>query len=179
MAGGSECPERVGEFAAQAVAYVTRAIGVAPEYDSDTLPILDHYLGMVPRTDVESTSLVAATAGAYFGEVVRRRLGGRWDVSAGDPGSWKLILPGGLSLVPAGAVMAGILRDEGVDPGLDAPAAMRPVLEQTLEQMAEVSEEMYYSLGFRLDTLEHLQAVLLATAAHHAEAQARERDSDA
>jgi hypothetical protein len=179
VVSGGDCPEKVGEFAAQAVAYVTRAIGVTLEYDSDTLPILDHYLGMVPKTDVESTALVAATAGAYFGEVVRRRLGGRWDLSSGDPGAWRLVLPGGLSLMPAAAVMAGMLRDEGIDPGLDAPAAMRPVLEQTLEQMAEVSEEMYYSLGGRLDTLEHLQAVLLATAAHKVEQQAQEPESDA
>lgn len=165
----------MAEFAAQAVDYVFRAVGVKLTYDSETLPILDHYLGIVPRGEVDSSALVAATAGAYFGEVVRRRLGGRWDVAAGDPGEWKLILPGGLTLLPAGAVMAAIVRDEEVDPGLDAPPAMRPVIADTLAQMAEASEEMYYSLGFRLDTLEHLQSVLLATAAHRAE-QASPKD---
>jgi hypothetical protein len=165
---GTDCPEQVAEFAARAVDYVRSAIGIGLEHDSDTLPILDHYLSMVPRSDVDSTALVAATAGAYFGEVVRRRIGGRWDLSAGDPGGWKLVLPGGLSLVPAGAVMAAILHDEAVDPGLDAPPAMRPVLAEALERMAGASADMYYTLGFRLDTLEHLQQVLLATAAKRA-----------
>ena len=35
-------PVRVREYADQAVAYVRRALGVALEYDSDTLPLLDH-----------------------------------------------------------------------------------------------------------------------------------------
>ena len=165
---GDGCPEEVGELAARAVDYVQRAVGVGLEYDSDTLPILDHYLGIVPRGDVNATALVAATAGAYFGEVVRRRLGGSWDLSGGDPGAWKLVLPGGLSLLPSGFVMAGIVRDQEVDPGLDAPAAMRPILEGALAQMAEVTDDTYYTLGFRFDTLEHLQSVLLATAADRA-----------
>lgn len=162
------CPEEVGEYAATAVGFVSRALGIELEYDSDTLPILDHYLGMVPKGDADSTALVAATAGAYFGEVVRRRLGGAWDLSGGDPGAWKLVLPGGLSLMPAGFAMAGMLRDEDTDPGLDAPPRMWPVVEEALGQMAEVSHETYYSLGFRFDTLEHLQSVLLAAAAEKA-----------
>ncbi len=162
------CPEQVGDYAAKAVDFVTRSVGITLEYDSETLPVLDHYLATVPRGDVHSTALVAAAAGAYFGEVVRRRLGGRWDLSAGDPGAWKLVLPGGLSILPAAWVLATLLRDDEQDPGLDAPPAMRPVLEEALANMADVAQETYFSMGFRLDTLEHLQSVLLATAADRA-----------
>ena len=41
-------PARVREYAEQAVEYVRRALGVALEYDSNTLPLLDHYLRTVP-----------------------------------------------------------------------------------------------------------------------------------
>ena len=75
-------PARVREYADQAVAYVERALGVALEYDSDTLPLLDHYLRIVPRASRRRRSTARdRTAGAYFGEVVRRRLGGRWEAA--------------------------------------------------------------------------------------------------
>ena len=41
-------PSRVREYADQAVAYVQRALGIKLEYDSDTLPVLDHYLRTTP-----------------------------------------------------------------------------------------------------------------------------------
>ena len=73
---------RVREYAEQAVAYVRRAVGVALEYDSDTLPLLDHYLRTVPELSAgqpATLKLVLATSGAYFGEVVRRLGGPRVD----------------------------------------------------------------------------------------------------
>ena len=36
-------PHEVAEYATRTVDYVQRALGVALEYDSDTLPLLDHY----------------------------------------------------------------------------------------------------------------------------------------
>jgi hypothetical protein len=152
----------VRDYAAQAVEYVRRAVGLTLEYDSDTLPVLDHYLRSVPEGQPETLALVAGTSGAYFGEVIRRRLGGRWDLSASDPGGWRLVLPGGLSFSPAGLVLAAILLCDEVelDAGLRAPSAVTPVLETALERMGAVTEEEYYSLCGRLDTIEHLHDVV-------------------
>jgi hypothetical protein len=139
-----------------------------------------------------ATALVAATAGAYFGEVVRRRLGGSWHLPSADPGSWRLVLPSGLWFWPAAMAMATILGPEGDDepardrddddddgedgPDLDvaaeggwdaslqAPPLLRAHVARVLESMADVSEEEYYTLCCRLDTLEHVQAVLVAMA---------------
>jgi hypothetical protein len=163
-------PARIREYADQAVAYVRRALGVSLEYDSDTLPLLDHYLRSVPTGDdqVATVQLVIATSGAYFGEVVRRRLGGRWDVSSeDDKEDWRLVLPTGLSFSPAGFVASAIARSdlEDLDSELDAPPRMRPYVQQTLARMGEVSVEDYYSLCGRLDTLEHVHEVLVAVAA--------------
>ncbi len=159
-------PERVREYADQAVAYVRRALGVTLEYDSDTLPLLDHYLRTVPDTQSATVELVVATSGAYFGEVVRRRLGGRWETT-GEDNEWRVVLPTGLNFSPAGFVASAIAQAdlEDLDTSLDAPPRMRPYVQQTLQRMGEVSIEDYYSLCGRLDTLEHVHEVLVAVAA--------------
>ena len=157
------CPAAVQEYAAQTVRYVQAAIGVELGYDSDTLPVLDHYLRGVPDEKPATLALVVSTAGAYFGEVVRRQLGGRWEVQDLEPVEWRVILPSGISLVPAGMVAAVIARDDGlddVDTGLHVPSHLEAFVEATLDRMSQVTEEEYYSLCGRFDTLEHLQAVV-------------------
>jgi hypothetical protein len=159
-------PDRVREYADQAVAYVRRALGVTLEYDSDTLPLLDHYLRSVPGDQSATLQLVVATSGAYFGEVVRRRLGGRWDTQ-GEEQDWRVVLPTGLNFSPAGFVASAIAQAdlEDLDSELDAPPRMRPYVQQALQRMGEVSIDDYYSLCGRLDTLEHVHEVLVAVAA--------------
>jgi hypothetical protein len=163
----SNVPPRVAEYARQAVEYVRRAIGLEMDYDSDTLPLLDHYLRSVPDDQPATVELVATSAGAYFGEVVRRRLGGRWDTSAEDAIEWRVVLPTGVSFSPPGFVAAAIVRADldDLDTTIDAPPRMRPIVEQTLARMSDVTEEDYYSLCGRLDTLEHVHEVLVAVAA--------------
>jgi hypothetical protein len=159
-------PKQVREYADEAVAYVRRALGVTLEYDSDTLPLLDHYLRSVPADQAATLQLVVATSGAYFGEVVRRRLGGRWDTQ-GEEGDWRVVLPTGLNFSPTGFVASAIAQAdlEDLDSELDAPPRMRPYVQQALQRMGEVSIEDYYSLCGRLDTLEHVHEVLVAVAA--------------
>jgi hypothetical protein len=160
-------PARVREYAEEAVAYVRRALGVALEYDSDTLPLLDHYLRTVPQEQLPTVQLVITTAGAYFGEVVRRRLGGRWDVSSSKEAEWRVVLPTGLNFSPVGFVASAIAQADldDFDSEIDAPSRMRPYVQQALARMGEVSVEEYYSLCGRLDTLEHVHEVLVAVAA--------------
>jgi hypothetical protein len=159
-------PARVREYADQVVSYVRNALGVTLEYDSNTLPLLDHYLRNVPENQPQTVQLVIATAGAYFGEVVRRRLGGRWELATEDI-EWRMVLPTGLNFAPAGFVAAAIARADldDLDSEFDAPPRMRPYVQQALERMGEVSIEDYYSLCGRLDTLEHVHEVLVAVAA--------------
>jgi hypothetical protein len=162
-------PREIQEYASQAVDYVRRALGLELAYDSDTLPLLDHYLHTVPQDQPATLELVALTAGAYFGEVVRRRLGGRWDMSTGasDALGWRMVLPTGIHFSPAGFVAAAIIQDDldDLDTALDAPPRTRPHLERALERMGDVTVEDYYSLCGRLDTLEHVHEVLVAVAA--------------
>ncbi len=173
-------PARVREYADQAVAYVRRALGVTLEYDSNTLPLLDHYLRTVPSDESQraTVQLVVATSAAYFGEVVRRRLGGRWELGDDGEGNgthpprptgmdWRVVLPTGLNFSPAGFVASAIAKADldDLDSEIDAPPRMRPYVQQALARMGEVSVEEYYSLCGRLDTLEHVHEVLVAIAA--------------
>jgi len=159
-------PPRVREYADQAVAYVQRALGIKLEYDSDTLPVLDHYLRTAPGDQPAALQLVVATSGAYFGEVVRALLGGRWEL-AEEAHDWRLVLPTGINFSPAGFVAAAVARDdlEDFDSELSAPPRMLPYVQQALARMGEVSIDDYYSLCGRLDTLEHVHEVLVAVAA--------------
>jgi hypothetical protein len=159
-------PPRVREYADQAVAYVQRALGIKLEYDSDTLPVLDHYLRTVPEDQPAARELVVATSGAYFGEVVRRLLGGRWEV-AGEEAEWRIVLPTGINFSPAGFVAAAIARADldDLDTAIAAPPRMVPYVQQALARMGDVSVDDYYSLCGRLDTLEHVHEVLVAVAA--------------
>jgi hypothetical protein len=159
-------PPRIREYADQAVAYVQRSLGIKLEYDSDTLPVLDHYLRNVPDDQPAALQLVVATSGAYFGEVVRKHLGGRWEIS-GDEVEWRIVLPTGINFSPAGFVAAAIARADldDLDSEITAPPRMVPYLQQALARMGEVSVDEYYSLCGRLDTLEHVHEVLVAVAA--------------
>ena len=159
-------PPRVREYADQAVSYVRRALGIQLEYDSNTLPVLDHYLRTVPEDQPAALQLVVATSGAYFGEVVRQRLGGRWEL-AEQEAEWRIVLPTGLNFSPVGFVAAAIARAdlEDLDSEIAAPPRMVPYVQRALARMGEVTIEDYYSLCGRLDTLEHVHEVLVAVAA--------------
>ena len=165
--------QQVDELAGQAVAYVQRALGITLGYDSETLPVLDHYISTVPRDRPEMIELVTVTAGAYFGEVVRRQIGARWEMdNPAQAMSWRIVLPTGLNFSPMGFVAAAIVGDElgDVDTAFDAPPAMLPYVEVTLGNMSEQSDQEYYSLCGRYDTLAHLHEVLVAVAASRLDA---------
>lgn len=181
MSAPQQLSERLRDYAAQTVEYVRRAVGVALDFDSDTLPLLDHYLRSVPADQPATTRLVITTAAAYFGEVIVRRLGGRWETGDGDELTWRLVLPTGVSFSPAGMVGAAIVRADAadLDTGLDAPPRMRPYVESALARMSPVSAEEYYSLCGRLDTLEHVHEVLLTVAAELAGAAVPAADDGA
>ncbi len=156
-------PPRVREYADQTVTYVRRALGIQLEYDSDTLPVLDHYLRSVPDDQPAALKLVVATSGAYFGEVVRQRLGGRWEL-ADQEVEWRVVLPTGLNFSPLAAAIARADLED-LDSEIAAPTRMLPYVQQALARMGEVSLDDYYSLCGRLDTLEHVHEILVAVAA--------------
>lgn len=159
------------EFAAQTVAYVQHALGVLMEYDQATLPVLDHYLRDIPKAQSDTLRLMLATAGAYFGEVLIREIGGRWEISGEQPTDWRVVLTSGISVCPAGLVAANVAGADvsDFDCEIEAPAAIREIIEKAMSSMSDVTEEEYFSLAGRFDTLQHLHEVVVGVAAQKIE----------
>jgi hypothetical protein len=162
-----DCPPKVAEFVQRALAAVKASVGLDLEFDSDTLPLLDHYLRELPGNKPETAALIAAMVGAYFGETVRKCHGGRWKSETEDPAQWRVVMPGGLSFSPVRLALAAILEDEREEgnPDFQAPPLLMAELERSMERMGAVTTREYYALSCRFDTLEHLQEVMLAFAA--------------
>jgi hypothetical protein len=157
-------PGAVHELAERTVEHVRRALGIVLDYSPETLPLLDHYLGGVPEEQLETVALVAATAGAYFGEVLRRALGGEWDKTEGpDPTAWELLLESGVRLAPGAFAREAILTAETGEATYDVPEPHRGAVEDALGQKGEVPEEEYYSLSGRLETIQLIEDALAAS----------------
>jgi hypothetical protein len=148
-------PGEIHELAERAVDFVRRALHVTLDYTPETLPVLDHWLRAVPRDEPAMLELAAATAGAYFGEVVRKTLGGEWR----DDGVLRLVV--GIELTPAGMAAEAISNDDSDGRGtFEVPAGDRAAVEDALSAR-EVPEDEYYSLCGRLELLQLVADVLV------------------
>lgn len=155
-------PGAVHELAERTVDFVRRAVGIALDYTPETLPILDHYLRQVPDENLETVALISATAGAYFGEVARRTLGGEWGDTDGAPTEWELTVAGALRLTPGAFAREAILTTDTGEAEYDVPEPDREAVEDALEAKGVVAEDEYYSLCGRLETMQLIADVLAA-----------------
>jgi hypothetical protein len=157
---------------------VLRALGVSLDHSVESLAFVDHYLRMAAgETRLPILSLLAASAGAYYGELVRRHVGGLWIGDASDPRSLRLLLePQFLYFAPVDQAYEAIIRvdlDDDDDPRLPEGAPLDPGfkprpaahhddpasepdetwLDARLAALPPVPEDMYYSLTGRYETL--------------------------
>jgi hypothetical protein len=152
----------VHDLAERTVEFVRRAVGIVLDYTAETMPLLDHYLVEVPDEQLETVALVSATAGAYFGEVLRRVLGGEWLDTEGDPLEWELVLVSGVKLAPGAFAREAILTTDTGEAVYDVPEGDRAAVEDALTAKGEVPEDEYYSLSGRLETLQLIEDVMAA-----------------
>jgi hypothetical protein len=167
MAEINETVTEVTDLAESCVRFVHEALGLTLDFTAETLPVLDHYLREHARgAKDEVMELLAVPAGAYFGEVVRRRLeGARWHAPAGDYAGHRLEFePFFLSFNPIGVAME-VLSKADV-PGWGAHFQVldeaRALLAQALAANSEVEAEDYYTLSMRLETLDQVVDLLIA-----------------
>jgi hypothetical protein len=159
----------VKSFVDSAHEYVKRATGAELDGTPESLAFVDHYVEQSRKGGLKEDvlGLAAAALGAYFGELVLARFGGRW-VLEGEPRSWRVELDvGSLKLEPAG-MAAEALRKRSV-PGYDASFTTRPEwmapLAASLASAPPVDEDYFYSLTGRFETLERAAEVLAALSA--------------
>ncbi len=90
----SPAPQAIQDLAEACVRFVERSLGVRPDYETDTLSLVDHYVEearKAGRDRPETLPLLAQTVGAYLGEVVRRRHKSWWRTDdEGNPNAWRL-----------------------------------------------------------------------------------------
>jgi hypothetical protein len=167
VTGAAAVPEAILELAEGCRGFVAQAVGVELDFTPETLPILDHYLAMA-RGGIdqrpEVLELVLRSAGAYFGEVLRRTLDGFWCRSDADVHLWQLGLRRAyLALNPAGIVREVLARGAdlaGPDAALHLDRDDRTAVEQRLAALPAVSEEEYYLLSTRFEALEVMYEAL-------------------
>jgi hypothetical protein len=187
-------PEALLEFAERARAYITRAIGMPVAYDAVSLAAADHYLatanGLADAKEGGGREpifeLLISTVGAFFGEVVRHELRGRWSnlVGAGGlaPAAEWVMSVGALHFTPAGVVAEAIHGEAatGFDGSIQSQLGLRARPDRALAGAPPVTAEYFYSLTGKYETLERM---LELVAGIEAAAKARgpnnpERDPD-
>jgi len=153
-------PDQIADLARACVDYVKRALNVELDFSAETLPMLDHYL-VTRRSDLfdrpDLLQLVARSSGAYFGEVVRRRVPAFWRLPA-NVRDWAVCArPVFLWFNPIGAAheaIAGSDEHDGPSSVLHVAPEYRAAVDQRLANLPPVPEEEYYSLATRLEVIE-------------------------
>jgi hypothetical protein len=164
-------PSEIVDLAAACVRYVERATGVALDYTPETLPILDHYLkgadaGSGERA--EARELVVLAAGAYFGEIVRKRYASWWRIEGGLESARVELREMFLAFSPmdmvrqaldAHAATASSAGDDatespGDDASFDLDDADRAAVHARLAELPEVPADEYYAPSTRLEVLD-------------------------
>ena len=164
VTGVSLAPVVIRDLAEGCVAFVQRSLGVALDYTAETLPLLDHYLAQA-REDAnarpETVPLLVQSAGAYFGEVVRRRHPSFWCVDGDDASAYRIAFEQVyLSLRPAELMREALLGGEasmdasGATPGLELEEGDRRAVSQRLAELPDVSEAEYYAPSTRLEVID-------------------------
>lgn len=154
-------PDQIIELYGVCVDYVQRALGLELDFTDETLPILDHYVSMV-RNAVEDrpelAQILQTAIGAYFGELVRRRLNGYWMLPNPDVHNWRVCARHVfLSLNPIGVVCEALAQsDEHNGPSAEMQLAPedRALVAERLAKAPPVPEGQYYLLSTRLEAID-------------------------
>lgn len=190
----------VDQLSAAFAEQLRRALGVEIEQLAGegrvALAYVDHYLSLVRDEDREPiVSLVAANAGAWFGELVRREIGATWIGDGKDPRRLRVLLePNFVHFSPVDLVYTAIFSGEPADDPrlpsgapLDAAFHLRKLprgdasdpaaspddaslsdhtwIMQRLAELPPMPEDEYFSLTGRFETL---LLILELLAARHA-----------
>lgn len=165
---------------------IRRALGVElpDELGATALAYVDHYLALLrDETREPIVSLVAANAGAWFGELIRREIGGMWIGDGVDPRRLRLLLePAFVYFAPVDMAYEAILSSsaEPGDPRLPDDATLdssyhlrkRPLAgfehepadhDWVTERLAEcppMPEDQFFSLTGRFETLQLILELL-------------------
>lgn len=152
-------PPVVTEYAQTCLRYVQTSLGVALDFEPETLPLLDHYLRQA-RSDAtrrpETIPLLAAVAGSYLGELLRLRHGGSWSADDPDPHAWFLQLAAApVTVLPVVLALESITGETDPDVApIQVADDLRQALTDHLANLPEVSEDDFLSPSTRVEVID-------------------------
>ncbi|HEY4119029.1 MAG TPA: hypothetical protein VGM56_14285 [Byssovorax sp.] len=153
-------PAQIKDLADACVKFVERAAKVTLDYEPETLGVLDHWLRET-RTEAvgkrEVAAFAAQAAGAYFGELVRRRYPSWWRADSDDPALWRIefeevYLAFHPVLLMADAI--GLTGEHGGDEGLELEEDDREAVAARLAELPAASLSEFYAPTTRLEVIE-------------------------
>jgi len=161
----SSSPSSPPALAESCVRFVEAAVGVAPDYTPETLPLLDHYARSIPEdADAEVMALFVHACGAYFGEVVRRTLrDGLWEGDELDPTSLRLVFAqGALRFNPMGMAVEVISREDagGWEAHVSVVPAHSQQVQAAVERLGEVPLDQYFTFVACWEVIERAHEVV-------------------
>jgi hypothetical protein len=160
-----ETDTAVMDLTVACVTSTKNATGLELDLTPETLPILDHYASLLSSPRDEIVSLLAPMSGAYFGEVLRRRLeDGKWVTDPDDYSKWELRFERcSLTFNPIGVALEVLLREDVADWGAHLQAAPedRSRLQRALDVFGEVEDRDYYTFSMRFEGIEQAYLALL------------------
>ena len=159
LADVAPAPPAIQELADACVRFVERAVGVKLDYTAETLPLLDHYLASARDAALarpETVAVIVQTAGAYFGEVIRRRHASFWRTENVDPADYRIELEQVyLAVTPAELARQALLGSELEDDAmLELEDDDRDAVAERLAELPEVTEQEFYAPSTRLEVLD-------------------------
>lgn len=161
-------PAPIGEYAQTCSRYVQTALGLALDFEPETLPLLDHYLRQA-RDDSsrrpETLPLIATVAGSYLGELLRRRHACAWIIEdPQEPLGWQLDFEGlDLAVFPiaiAREALTGVSDPELVVIALGEED--RKLVAERLARLPAVREDDFFAPSTRVEVIDIAVDIMLA-----------------
>jgi hypothetical protein len=163
----SPAPDEIAVLYGLCVEYVSRAIALPLDFSDETLPILDHYVSLARESIAnrpEVAPVISRAIGAYFGELVRRRINGYWLIPNPDVHSWRVCARTVfLSLNPIGVACEVLAQgDDHVGPSgaLHLAPEDQAIVADRLSMAPPVPAGEYYLLSTRLEAIDFVVETL-------------------
>jgi hypothetical protein len=154
-------PDEIASLYNMCLDFVNRAIGVPLDFTDETLPIVDHYVSSA-RDEIalrpELAQVLTRAIGAYFGELVRRRINGYWLIPNPDIHNWRVCARSVfLCFNPLGAAYDALAQGEDHD-GPSGQLQLAPedqsLIAERLAVAPPVPDSEYYLLSTRLEAID-------------------------
>ena len=160
-------PEEIRELSENCVEYVKRTIGFELDYTLETLPAVDEYARQV-REQIEERPelmpLLSRAVGAYFGEVLRRNLGGFWRIPSPNVNDWQLCMHTAFLWFNPVGVACDALAGDDEHGGPSSPIRVAPEDRDLVKnRLPDMEPEEYYLLSTRAEVVELVLETLHAS----------------